>query len=102
MLVSRESNLITLINVFETKPEQQQVLLDQLRCFAESVVKDEPACIGAALHRSTNGTRVVNYAQWRPQEDLDCFARDTSRANASPAPASLAPVTNQHTQTRSA
>jgi len=75
MLVSRESNLITLINVFETKPEQQQVLLDQLSCFAESVVKDEPACIGAALHRSTNGTRVVNYAQWRSQEDLDCFAK---------------------------
>jgi len=30
VLVSRERNLITLITVFETKPEQQQVLLDQL------------------------------------------------------------------------
>jgi hypothetical protein len=29
MLVSREGNLITLINVFETKPEQQQALLDE-------------------------------------------------------------------------
>ena len=75
MRVSREGNLVTLINVFETKPEQQQVLLDQLSRFAESVVKEEPACIGAALHRSTDGTRVINYAQWRSQEDLDRFVK---------------------------
>jgi quinol monooxygenase YgiN len=75
MRVYREGNLITLINVFETKPEQQQVLLDQLSRFAESVVKEEPACIGAALHRSTDGTHVVNYAQWRSEEDLGCFVK---------------------------
>jgi quinol monooxygenase YgiN len=75
MHVSRENNLITLINVFETKPEQQQVLFDELRRFAESVVKEEPACFGAALHRSTDGTRIANYAQWRSQEDLDRFVK---------------------------
>lgn len=64
MRVSREGNLVMLINVFETKPEQQQVLLDQLSRFAQSV-KEEPGMIGAALHRSTDGTCVVNYAQWR-------------------------------------
>ena len=74
MRVSREGHLITLINVFETKPEQQQVLLDQLSRFADSV-KDEPGLIGAALHRSTDGTRVVNYTQWRSEEDLGCFVK---------------------------
>jgi quinol monooxygenase YgiN len=74
MRVSREDHLITLINVFETKPEQQQVLLDQLSHFAESV-KEEPGMIGAALHRSTDGTRVINYAQWRSEEDLDRFVK---------------------------
>ena len=69
MLVSREGNLITLINVFETKPEQQQSLLDELSRFADSV-KGEPGLIGVALHRSTDGLRVVNYAQWRSEEDL--------------------------------
>jgi hypothetical protein len=96
MLVSREGHLITLITVFETKPEQQRVLLDQLSCFAESVGKDEPACIGIVVRRSTDGTRVIPDAQWRSQENLACFARSVSRANASPAPASLVPVTNQH------
>ena len=37
MRVSREGNLITLINVFETKPEQQQELIDQWIRLAEEV-----------------------------------------------------------------
>ena len=72
MLVSREGNLVTLINVFETKPEQQQALVDQWIRFTEEV-KDEPGMIGAALHRSSDGTRVVNYAQWR--SGADCFLK---------------------------
>jgi quinol monooxygenase YgiN len=74
MLISREGNLVTLINVFETKPEQQQALIDQWIRFAEEV-KGEPGMIGAALHRSTDGTRVVNYAQWRSEADFDSFVK---------------------------
>jgi quinol monooxygenase YgiN len=74
MFVSQEGNLVTLINVFETKPQQQQALLEQLNRFAEKV-KDEPGLIGAALHRSTDGTRVVNYAQWRSEADFDGFLK---------------------------
>jgi hypothetical protein len=32
-----------------------------------------PALIAAALHKSIDGTRVVNYAQWRSQVDHDRF-----------------------------
>ena len=74
MLVSREGHLITLINVFETKPEQQQALLDELSRFADSV-KGEPGLIGVALHRSPDGERIVNYAQWRSEEDLGRFVK---------------------------
>ncbi len=74
MLISREGNLVTLINVFETKPEQQQELIDQWIRFVDSV-KGEPGMIGTALHRSKDGTRVVNYAQWRSEEDWDRFVK---------------------------
>ena len=74
MFVSRERNLITFINVFETKPEQQQALFDALSRFAESV-KGEPGLIGVALHKSTDGLRVVNYAQWRSEEDYGRFVK---------------------------
>lgn len=35
----------------------------------------EPGAIGAALHRSTDGTRVVNYAQWRSEADYSRFVK---------------------------
>jgi heme-degrading monooxygenase HmoA len=72
MLISQGSNLITLINVFDTTPDRQQTLLEQWIRFTEAV-KDEPGFIGAALHKSTDGTRVINYAHWRSQADFDTF-----------------------------
>jgi heme-degrading monooxygenase HmoA len=77
MLVSQQGKLVTLINVFETKPEQQQVLIDQWIRFVEEV-KDEPGMIGAALHRSKDGTRVINYAQWRSEADYSSFVKKYS------------------------
>jgi quinol monooxygenase YgiN len=72
MRVSQEDNLVTLINVFDSKPKPQQALIEQWIRFTEEV-KEEPGFIGAALHRSTDGTRVVNYAQWRSDADFDSF-----------------------------
>jgi quinol monooxygenase YgiN len=74
MRISREGNLVTLINVFETKPEQQQALIDAWLRFVESV-NEEPGLIGTVLHRSTDGTRVVNYAQWRSEADYSRFVQ---------------------------
>ena len=83
MHISREGNLVTLINGFETTPEQQQALIEQwLRCTGE--VRQEPGYLGTALHRSADGTRVVKGVLprqdrlaydtydprgWRPPED---------------------------------
>lgn len=74
MLITKESGLVTLINVFETRPEQQQALIDNWIRFVDTV-KGEPGMIGTALHRSTDGTRVINYAQWRSEEDLERFTK---------------------------
>ena len=72
MLITRENNFVTLINVFETTPEQQQALIDQWIRFTE-VIRNEPGYVGTALHESTDGTRVMNYAHWRSQADFDAF-----------------------------
>ncbi|GHO67849.1 hypothetical protein KSC_067410 [Ktedonobacter sp. SOSP1-52] len=42
MRISREGQLVTLINVFETKPEQQQELIDAWVRFVESVMEGGP------------------------------------------------------------
>ena len=72
MLISRTGHLTTLINVFETTPEQQPELIEHWIRFVEAV-KEEPGLIGTALHRSTDGTRVINYAQWRSQAEWANF-----------------------------
>jgi len=72
MLISQAGDRVTLINAFDTTPEQQQALLDQWIRFTEAV-KDEPGFMGAALHKSTDGTRVINYAHWRSEADFDNF-----------------------------
>ena len=71
MLITKQGNLITVINVFETMPEQQ--LIDAWIRFAEEEVKQEPGFIAAALHKSTDGTRVINYAHWRSEADFGRF-----------------------------
>jgi hypothetical protein len=40
MRVSREGNLVTLINVFETQPKLQQTLIEQWMRFAEEVKEE--------------------------------------------------------------
>src|SRR5690242_17410224 len=68
MHITQEGDLLTLINVFETTPEQQQALFEQWIRFTEEV-KKEPGYLATALHRSKDGTRVINYAHWRSQAD---------------------------------
>jgi len=74
MLLSQENHPVTFINVFETTPESQEALIEQWIRFTEEV-KEEPGFLGTALHRSTDGTRVINYAQWRSQADFDTFLK---------------------------
>jgi antibiotic biosynthesis monooxygenase (ABM) superfamily enzyme len=54
--------VVTQINVFKVAPENQQALIDLLIKSAMSL-RDLPGWISASIHRSLDGTRVVNYAQ---------------------------------------
>ena len=67
--------LATLINVFTVQPERQQRLLDLLSEATEVVMRHQPGFISANLHRSLDGQRVTNYAQWRSREDFEAMLR---------------------------
>jgi heme-degrading monooxygenase HmoA len=64
-------SLVTLINVFTVAPEKQQQLVDTLVEATEAVMNKLPGFISANIHRSLDGTRVVNYAQWRSRDDFE-------------------------------
>ncbi len=65
---NQNSPVLPVIVVFEVKPSQQQQLLDEIFQYLETTVKKQPGFISSSLHKSVDGTRVVNYAQWESPE----------------------------------
>ncbi|HEX8671593.1 MAG TPA: antibiotic biosynthesis monooxygenase family protein [Longimicrobium sp.] len=74
--IRTDAGVMTLINVFTVAPERQQELLDVLVEATECVMRHQPGFVSANLHRSHDGTRIVNYAQWRSREDFEAMLRD--------------------------
>jgi quinol monooxygenase YgiN len=62
---------MTVINVFTVAPTQQARLVELLTQATESSIRHVPGFVGAALHRSLDGTKVTMYAQWATPEDYD-------------------------------
>lgn len=54
--------IVTQINVFTVEPGGQEAMIEQLER-GVAVARGTPGWLTASLHRSLDGTRVVNYAQ---------------------------------------
>jgi quinol monooxygenase YgiN len=67
-VITAHSDHATLINVFTVQPERARQLADLLTAATEDVMQHVDGFISANIHLSTDGTRVVNYAQWRSAE----------------------------------
>lgn len=61
-IIRAHTPLTTQINVFTVPDGRQQPLIDHLAKAAEAA-REVDGWISASLHRSLDGTRVVNYAQ---------------------------------------
>jgi heme-degrading monooxygenase HmoA len=73
-------DVVTLINVFTVAPEDQQRLVDLLVEATEEVMSKQPGYVAANIHRSLDGTKVANYAQWRSLEDYQAIAQNPEAA----------------------
>lgn len=73
--IAQTSDLVTLINVFSCAPENQQRLVDSWIRATEERLGALPGIVSATLHRSKDGTRVVNYAQWKSAENWENLTR---------------------------
>jgi quinol monooxygenase YgiN len=74
--VSKDNRVATLINVFTVEPENQQRLVEMLVEASEKTMKNLPGFVSATIHRSADGVRVANYAQWRRHEDLEAMLKN--------------------------
>src|SRR5215510_9118255 len=74
--ISTNQRIFTLINVFTVEPAKQEQLVRLLIDATEQTMKHLPGFLSANIHRSLDGTRVVNYAQWRSREDFDAMRQE--------------------------
>jgi quinol monooxygenase YgiN len=76
--IATDRDVVTLVNVFSVSPERQQQLAELLIEATRAVMNQLPGFVSANIHRSLDGTRVVNYAQWRSVEDFEAMLRDAN------------------------
>src|SRR5713101_3761642 len=78
--ITANKNMVTLINVFTVQPENQQRLVDLLTEATKLAMKKQPGYISANIHKSLDGTRVTNYAQWRSKDDFEVMLENPEAA----------------------
>ena len=77
--ISTEQDVVTLVNVFTVRPEDQQRLVDVL-AEAATIMKTIHGYVSSNLHKSLDGTKVVNYVQWRRREDFEAMLENPEAA----------------------
>jgi heme-degrading monooxygenase HmoA len=74
--IDKNRKLLTLINVFTVAPDDQAKLVSMLIEATENTMKHLPGFVSANIHRSFDGKRVVNYAQWESMEHFQAMRAD--------------------------
>jgi heme-degrading monooxygenase HmoA len=92
MIIAEDKRVVTLANVFTVAPENQQKLLELFSRIMREDYAHLPGFISTALHKSSDGVRVIVYVQWRSKEDLEAmqqrpvfssYAEEVKKLNAS-------------------
>ena len=65
----------TFINAFRCEPSDQDEVVQINVDIVDQVASTSPGFISASVHRSTDGTRVINYLQWESAEHLAAMQR---------------------------
>jgi len=84
------ADVMTLINVFTVEPGRQQELVELLAEATEKAMKHQRGFISANIHKSADGKRVVNYAQWRSRGDFEAMQKNAQAAGHMKAAAAIA------------
>lgn len=75
-MIREGSSPVTLINVFSVDPTKQDELIRLLNQATEKAMKRQRGFVSANIHKSIDGTRVVNYAQWRSEDDFKAMMKN--------------------------
>jgi quinol monooxygenase YgiN len=88
--IEKGNNVVTLINVFTVEPDKQKELVAVLIEATQKTMKHLPGFVSASIHRSLDGKKVVNYAQWKSMAAFEAMRKDPKAMPHMQAAASLA------------
>ena len=88
--IEKGNRVLTLINVFTVEPEKQQALVTLLIEATEQTMKHLPGFVSANIHRSLDGKKVVNYAQWDSMDEFEAMRKSPQATPHMQAAANLA------------
>jgi quinol monooxygenase YgiN len=74
--ITAHADHATLINVFTVQPDRARELVDLLSAATDDVMQHIDGFVSANIHLSTDGTRVVNYAQWRDADAMQAMRQN--------------------------
>jgi len=75
-VIDLDAESVSLINTFVVRAGNQDELLDLLDEATQRTVRNRPGFLGAVIHRSFDGKRVVSCSQWRSRADVDALQKD--------------------------
>lgn len=70
-----DADYVTFINTFRCAPENQAKVVQLNVDIIEQVARSSPGSVSATVHQSVDGSRVINYLQWRTAADLKSMQR---------------------------
>jgi quinol monooxygenase YgiN len=73
--LSLDNTLTTVIIIFSVAPDRQDELIAAIQEFLETV-KTQPGFVSANLHKSIDGLKVANYAQWKSLSEYEAFIKN--------------------------
>jgi quinol monooxygenase YgiN len=88
--IEKGNRVLTLINVFTVEPDKQGELVELLIEATEKTMKHAPGFVSANIHRSLDGKKVVNYAQWESKAAFEAMGKNPEAASHMKAAAALA------------
>jgi quinol monooxygenase YgiN len=74
--IDPKSKIVTLINTFTVKPENQDALIADLNKATEEVMSGFAGFISANIHKGLEPNKVANYAQWQSKEHYMAVLRN--------------------------
>jgi quinol monooxygenase YgiN len=71
VVIDPAKKLLTLINVVEVEPAKCDEVVQMFITATEKVISGLDGFVSSSIHRSLDGTRVINYAQWESEAALE-------------------------------